>query len=77
MNHTFHYEKPEFDMSIGKQIIEDQNVSVEKKHPVHNFKPLQIIQFLIFFNENLYKHVIFHAEFSFVHHFVVTQLLPA
>ena len=30
---------------------------------IHNFKPLQIIHFLIFFNENWYKHVILHAEF--------------
>ena len=25
--------------------------------------------FLIFFHENWYKHVIFHAQFIFVHHF--------
>ena len=36
---------------------------------IHNFKPLQIIHFLIFFHENWYKHVIFHAQFIFVHHF--------
>ena len=34
MNHTLQYKKPELDMTISKQIIEDQNVSVEKKHPV-------------------------------------------
>ena len=36
---------------------------------IHNFKPLQIIHFLIFFHENWYKYVIFHAEFIFIHHF--------
>ena len=36
---------------------------------IHNFKPLQIIHFLIFFHENWYKHVIFHVEFIFIHFF--------
>ena len=36
---------------------------------IHNFKPLQIIHFLIFFHENWYKYVIFPAEFIFIHHF--------
>ena len=36
---------------------------------IRNFKPLHIIHFLIFFHENWYKYVLFHAEFIFIHHF--------
>ena len=36
---------------------------------IRNFKPLQIIHFLIFFHENWYKYVIFHAEFISIHYF--------
>ena len=36
---------------------------------IRNFKPLQIIHFLIFFHKNWYKYVIFHAEFIFIHNF--------
>ena len=38
MNHTLQYKKTELDMAISKQIIEDQNVSVEKKHPVYKWQ---------------------------------------
>ena len=36
---------------------------------IRNFKPLQIIHFLILFYEKWYKYVIFHAKFIFIHHF--------